>query len=82
MDGEGSESQATPVVTLVVLKGIRDLTGRGSPYLRGAITGAGTFLGGAGLARDYQGQGFDAMDDGVSKCRRCGNRDGCCGDAG
>src|SRR5712692_10378235 len=23
-----------------------DLTGRGSPYLRGAITGAGTFLGG------------------------------------
>ena len=24
-----------------------DLTGRGRPYLRGAITGAGTFLGGA-----------------------------------
>jgi erythrin-vacuolar iron transport family protein len=23
-----------------------DLTGRGSPYLRGSITGAGTFLGG------------------------------------
>jgi erythrin-vacuolar iron transport family protein len=23
-----------------------DLTGRGSPYVRGAITGAGTFLGG------------------------------------
>jgi hypothetical protein len=27
-----------------------DLTGRGSPYLRGAITGFGTFLGGAIIA--------------------------------
>jgi hypothetical protein len=58
MDGEGSESQATPVATLVVLKGIRDLTGRGSPYLRGSITGAGTFLGGAGLARHYPRTGL------------------------
>ena len=30
-----------------------DLTGRGSPVVRGAITGAGTFVGGVFLITDY-----------------------------
>ena len=36
-------------VSMVISEGLSDtgdLTGRGRPYLRGAITGAGTFLGG------------------------------------
>ena len=37
---------ATPPAAVRVPRRAGDLTGRGNPYQRGAITGAGTFLGG------------------------------------